>query len=40
MPFQLHLYDMMESRVNAEGLGIKMVAARGTMVTVSVAKES
>ena len=33
MPFALRLYEHMESRLNADGLGINMVAARGPMVT-------
>jgi uroporphyrinogen-III decarboxylase len=33
MPLALRLYKHAEERLNAEGLGIKMVAARGPMVT-------
>lgn len=33
MPLALRLYEQMEARLYAEGLGIKMVAARGPMVT-------
>jgi len=33
MPLALRLYQQMESRLFADGLGIKMVAARGPMVT-------
>jgi len=33
MPLALRLYQQMESRLYADGLGIKMVAARGPMVT-------
>lgn len=33
MPLALRLYEHMEARLQAEGLGIKMVAARGPMVT-------
>ncbi len=33
MPLALRLYEHMESRLYADGLGIKMVAARGPMVT-------
>ena len=33
MPLALRLYDRLESRLYADGLGIKMVAARGPMVT-------
>ena len=35
MPLLLRLYDRMESRLYPDGLGIKMVAARGPMVTAS-----
>lgn len=33
MPLTLRLYEHVEKRLQAEGLGIKMVAARGPMVT-------
>lgn len=33
MPLVLRLYEQMEARLQADGLGIKMVAARGPMVT-------
>ena len=33
MPLALRLYELMEARLHAQGLGIKMVAARGPMVT-------
>ncbi len=33
MPLVLRLYEVMEERLQAEGLGIKMVCARGPMVT-------
>jgi len=33
MPLALRLYEQMETRLQADGLGIKMVAARGPMVT-------
>jgi len=33
MPLVLRLYEQMDARLRAEGLGIKMVAARGPMVT-------
>lgn len=33
MPLILRLYEIMESRLQAEGLGIKMVAARGPVAT-------
>lgn len=33
MPLALRLYEHMEARLQAEGLGIKMVASRGPMVT-------
>jgi uroporphyrinogen-III decarboxylase len=33
MPLALRLYHLMESRLHGDGLGIKMVAARGPMVT-------
>jgi len=33
MPLALRLYEQAEERLQAEGLGIKMVAARGPMVT-------
>lgn len=33
MPLLLRLYEQMEARLHPEGLGIKMVAARGPMVT-------
>jgi uroporphyrinogen decarboxylase len=33
MPLALRLYEIMEARLQAQGLGIKMVAARGPMVT-------
>jgi len=33
MPLALRLYELMEARLQAQGLGIKMVAARGPMVT-------
>ncbi len=33
MPLLLRLYDTMEQHLRAEGLGMKMVAARGPMVT-------
>ena len=33
MPLLLRLYETMEARLRAEGLGINMVAARGPMVT-------
>jgi len=33
MPLALRLYEYMEARLQAEGLGIKMVASRGPMVT-------
>ncbi|MGB3717577.1 MAG: uroporphyrinogen decarboxylase family protein [Candidatus Promineifilaceae bacterium] len=33
LPCLLRLYEQMESRLHADGLGIKMVAARGPMVT-------
>jgi uroporphyrinogen decarboxylase len=33
MPLALRMYEHMESRLYADGLGIKMVAARGPMVT-------
>jgi uroporphyrinogen decarboxylase len=35
MPLVLRLYEHAEERLQAEGLGIKMVAARGPMVTAS-----
>jgi uroporphyrinogen-III decarboxylase len=35
MPLVLRLYGQMEERLQAEGLGIRMVAARGPMVTAS-----
>jgi uroporphyrinogen-III decarboxylase len=35
MPLALRLYQHAEERLHAEGLGIKMVAARGPMVTAS-----
>lgn len=35
MPLALRLYEHAEERLQAEGLGIKMVAARGPMVTAS-----
>ena len=33
MPLVLRLYDIMDARVRAEGLSIKMVAARGPLAT-------
>jgi uroporphyrinogen-III decarboxylase len=35
MPLVLRLYEVMEGRLQAEGLGIKMVAARGPMTVAS-----
>nr|MBC7245366.1 uroporphyrinogen decarboxylase family protein [Chloroflexota bacterium] len=35
MPLVLHLYQVMEKRLQAEGLGIKMVCARGPMTVAS-----
>ena len=35
MPLVLRLYEQAEARLQAEGLGIKMVASRGPMVTAS-----
>lgn len=35
MPFALRLYELMEERLHAEGLGIRMVAARGPMTVAS-----
>ena len=35
MPFVLRLYELMDERLRAEGLGIRMVAARGPMTVAS-----
>ncbi len=35
MPLVLRLYEHMEARLQAEGLGVRMVAARGPLVTAS-----
>jgi uroporphyrinogen decarboxylase len=35
MPLVLRLYELMDQRLHAEGLGIKMVAARGPMTVAS-----